>query len=135
MTSEDIITLLFVAVDDTLPELKQPSHAKLHPSELVTIGSLMARKGTSFSAFYRGLKRDDRALFGLPERSRWPRLLKTQQAGAAHLLSAPSFLTVSDSYPTELIFPMREGRSDKQVGKKSKDKGRSLCWCQTLLAP
>lgn len=62
MTSEDIITLLFVAVDDTLPELKQPSHAKLHPSELVTIGSLMARKGTSFSAFYRGLKRDVRAL-------------------------------------------------------------------------
>ncbi len=38
-----------------------------------------------------------------------------------------------DSYPIELIFPVRQGRSDKQVGKKGRDKGRwsvgvKLCW-------
>ena len=38
-----------------------------------------------------------------------------------------------DSYPIELIFPIREGRSEAQVGKKGKDKGRwrigiKRCW-------
>lgn len=48
-------------------------------------------------------------------------------------MSEPSFFTVIDSYPIELIFPIREGRSDQRVGKKSKDKGHwsigiKLCW-------
>lgn len=134
MTTEDIITLLFVTVDDRLPELRKHSQAKLHPSEVVTIGILMALKGTSFRAFYRWLKRDHRSLFpGLPERSRLQRLLKTRQAWAQHLLAEPSFFTVIDSYPIELIFPIRQGRSSKQVGKKGRDKGRwsigiKLCW-------
>ena len=134
MTTEDIITLIFIAVDDKLPELKKHAQAKLYPSEVVTLGILMALKGTSFRAFYRWLKRDYRGLFpGLPERSRLQRLLKTRQAWAEYLLAEPSFFTVIDSYPTELIFPIREGRSDQQVGKKSKDKGRwsigvKLCW-------
>ncbi len=29
-----------------------------------------------------------------------------------------------DSYPIELLFPIREGRSEQQVGKKGRDKGR-----------
>jgi hypothetical protein len=134
MTTEDIITLIFLAVDDKLPDLKKHSQAKLYPSEVVTIGILMALKGVSFRAFYRWLKRDYRALFpGLPERSRLQRLLKTRQAWAEHLLSEPSFFSVIDSYPIELIFPVREGRSDKQIGKKGRDKGRwsigvKLCW-------
>lgn len=134
LTTEDIITLVFIAVDDKLPELKQHSQAKLCPSEVVTIGILMALKGVSFRAFYRWLKRDYRSLFpGLPERSRLQRLLKTHQVWAAYLLSEPSFFSVIDSYPIELIFPIRQGRSDKQVGKKGRDKGRwsigiKLCW-------
>lgn len=134
MTTEDIITLVFIVVDDKLPELKQHSQAKLCPSEVVTLGILMALKGVSFRAFYRWLKRDHSCLFpSLPERSRLQRLLKTRQAWAAHLLSEPSFFTVIDSYPIELIFPVREGRSPKQVGKKGRDKGRwsigiKLCW-------
>jgi len=40
------------------------------------------------------------------------------------LLSKPSFFTVIDSYPIELLFPIREGRSEQQVGKKGRDKGR-----------
>jgi hypothetical protein len=134
MTTADIITLIFMLVDDKLPEIKKHSQAKLYPSEVVTIGILLALKGSNFSAFYRWLRRDYKGLFpGLPERSRLQRLLKTRQAWSAHLLAEPSFFSVIDSYPIELIFPIREGRSDNQMGKKSKDKGRwsvgvKLCW-------
>ena len=61
------------------------------------------------------------------------RLLKTHQAWCELLLAEPSFFTVLDSYPIELLFPIREGRSTKQLGKKGRDKGRwsvgiKLCW-------
>jgi hypothetical protein len=51
-------------------------------------------------------------------------------------LADPTFFTVGDSFPIELIFPIREGRSARQVGKKSKDKGRwsigiKVCWILT----
>ena len=123
-----------MVVDDELPKLDKYPQAKLYASELVTIGILFALKGGSFRAFYRWLKRDYDALFaGLPERSRLLRLLKTQQAWCEHLLARPSFFTVIDSYPIELIFPCREGRSQQQIGNKGKDKGRwsigiKLCW-------
>lgn len=134
MTTQDIITLIFIYVDDKLPDIKKHSQAKLYPSEVVTIGILMALKGVSFRAFYRWLKRDYQGLFpDLPERSRLQRLLKTRSSWAEYLLSEPSFFTVIDSYPIELIFPIREGRTDHQVGRKGKDKGRwrigiKLCW-------
>ncbi len=134
MTTEDIIIEIFYQVDEQLPPLPKHPQAKLYPSELVTVGILFALKGTHFRAFYRWLKRDYDPLFaGLPERSRLLRLLKTHQAWCEHLLAQPSFFTVIDSYPIELIFPAREGRSNKQVGKKGRDKGRwsvgvKLCW-------
>jgi len=42
-------------------------------------------------------------------------------------------LNVTDSYPVELLFPIREGRTKRQLGKKNRDKGRwsigvKLCW-------
>jgi hypothetical protein len=48
-------------------------------------------------------------------------------------MADPTFFSVIDSYPIELIFPIREGRSPQQVGKKGKDKGRwsvgiKFCW-------
>ncbi len=60
-------------------------------------------------------------------------MLKTHRSWCELLLAEPSFFTVLDSYPIELIFPIREGRSSKQVGKKGRDKGRwsvglKLCW-------
>lgn len=134
MTTEEIIIAIFVRVDDTLPELKKHTQAKLYPSELVTIGILFALKGVGTRAFYRWLYRDYRQLFaGLPERTRLQRLLKKHQDWCGYLLANPSFFTVIDSYPVELIFPIREGRSPRQVGKKGKDKGRwsigiKLCW-------
>ena len=135
MTTEDIIIHIFVEVDDQMPELRKHPQAKLYPSELVTIGILFALKGGGFRAFYRWLKRDYDALFaGLPERSRLQRLLKAHQDWCEVLLAKPSFFTVVDSYPIELLFPIRQGRSERQVGKKGRDKGRwsiGIKFCMT----
>jgi hypothetical protein len=48
-------------------------------------------------------------------------------------MADPTFFTVIDSYPIELIFSIRQGRSPQQVGKKGLDKGRwsvgiKFCW-------
>jgi len=134
MTTEDIIVHIFYLVDERLKEAKRVPQTHLYPSEIVTIGILFALKGGHFRAFYRWLNRDHAPLFaGLPDRTNLQRLLKTHQHHGDALLAEVSVLSVTDSYPIELIFPIREGRSEQQVGKKNKDKGRwsigiKLCW-------
>ena len=136
MTTEDIILHIFYLVATSLPVLPRHAQAKLYPSELVTIGILFALKGGYFRAFYRWLERDYGDWFGdgiLPERTRLQRLLKTHQDWCDLLLCNPTFFTVIDSYPIELLFPIREGRTEHQIGKKGRDKGRwsigiKLCW-------
>lgn len=132
----DIITHLFVQVDDRLGQLHQHPLAKLHPSETVTLGMLFALKGSSFKAFYRWLCRDYRALFPtLPERSRLSRLITQYAAFSADFLGDPSFFVVMDSYPIELLHPRRAGRAKYSLAKKSKDKGRwsvGIKWCCVL---
>jgi hypothetical protein len=69
----------------------------------------------------------------LPDRTRLQRLLVTHQDWNERFLADPSFFLVIDSYPIELLLPIREVRSPEQFGKKSKDKGRwsigvKLCW-------
>ena len=132
--TREIIIHIFVEVDDQMPELRKHPQAKLYPSELVTIGILFALKGRGFRAFYRWLKRDYDALFaGLSERTRLQRLLKAHQDWCEALLAKPSFFAVGDSYPIELLFPIRQEWSKQQVGKKGRDKGRwsvgiKFCW-------
>lgn len=134
MTTLDSIIQIFCIVDDEMKDMAKHTQATLYPSELVTIGILFALKGGHFRAFSRWLSRDYAKLFaGLPERTRLQRLLKTHQDWCDRLLAAPSFFTAIDSYPIELLFPIRQGRSPQQVGKKGKDKGRwsvgiKLCW-------
>ena len=134
MTTEDIIIHIFCKVDDKMPEIAKHPQAKLYPSELVTIGILFALKGGYFRAFYRWLKRDFDALFaGLPDRTRLLRALKVHQKWMDTLLADTTLFTVIDTYPIELLFPIREGRSQQQMGKKGRDKGRwsigiKLCW-------
>lgn len=134
MTTEDIIIHIFCKVDDKLPHIPKHSQAKLYPSELVTIGILFALKGGYFRAFYRWLKRDYDELFGgLPHRTRLLRALHVHRAWMDSLLADASLFTVIDTYPIELLFPIREGRSEQQIGKKGRDKGRwsigiKLCW-------
>ena len=40
------------------------------------------------------------------------------------MLATPTLLSVIDSYPIERLFPIRQGRTPEQVGKKGLDKGR-----------
>jgi hypothetical protein len=134
MTTEDIIIHIFCLVDDRMKAVKRVPQTHLYPSEIVTIGILFALKGGHFRAFYRWLHRDYARLFaGLPDRTNLQRLLRTHQQHCDQLLAESTLFTVTDSYPIELLFPIRQGRSDQQIGKKNKDKGRwsigvKLCW-------
>jgi hypothetical protein len=104
-----------------------PKHAQanLYPSELVTLALLFALKGVGPRAFYRWLVRDYGSLFPkLPERTRLFRLFATHRAWAEYFLAAPTTLGVADSYGIELIHPMREGRSTRQIGRKGKSNQR-----------
>lgn len=134
MTTENLIIALFCVVDDSMGKIAKHPQARLWPSELVTIGLLFALKGGYFRAFYRWLKRDYDALFGgLPERTRLQRLLVTHQGWCDRFLADPTFFSVIDSYGIELIHPLREQRSEQQIGKKGKSNWRwivgvKLCW-------
>lgn len=134
MTTEDIIIHIFCCVDDQMQDVKKVAQATLHPSEVVTIGILFALKGGHFRAFCRWLRRDYAALFGgLPDRTTLHRQLRAQQHHADRLLADASLLNVVDSFPIELLFPIRHGRSKQQMGTKNRDKGRwsigiKLCW-------
>jgi hypothetical protein len=134
VTTEDFIIWLFCLVDDRMGKMAKRSDAKLYPSELVTIGLLYALKGGFFRAFYRWLKRDYEPLFGaLPDRTRIQRALRAHRTWCDRLLADPTFFTVIDTYGIELIHPIREGRSQQQVGKKGKSNRRwivgiKLCW-------
>jgi len=87
--------------------------------KLSTLGVLFALKGVGNRAFYRWLVRDYRPLFPkLPERTRLFRLLTVHQAWTNDFLVQPGLLSVIDSYGIELIHPVREGRSDQQIGRK-----------------
>lgn len=54
----------------------------------------------------------------MPERTRLLRLFTTHQAWTASFLAAPTRLGVIDTDGIELIHPLREGRSFRQMGRK-----------------
>jgi hypothetical protein len=125
MSTIDFITELFCCLDDAMKDVAKHSQANLYPSEIVTLGILFALKGVGNRAFYRWLKRDCLALFPrLPERTRLFRLFKAHQAWTDRFLAEPTLLGVADTYGIELLHPMREGRSSKQIGKKGKSNHR-----------
>ena len=119
MTTTDFIIAFFCQGDDHMHGLSKPPQATLWPSEVVTLGVLHALKGVGNRAFYRWLTKDSRALFPrLPERTRLFRLCMTHQAWADIFLASPTLLGVIDTYGIELIHPIREGRSPRQIGRK-----------------
>ena len=80
---------------------------------------LYSLTGKGQRAFWSWLVRDYRSLYpNLPSRTRLFRLFKSHQQYAARFLADPTILGVIDSYGVEFIHPIREGRSDKQLGKK-----------------
>ncbi len=119
MTTEDFITELFCRIDDAMKDIPKHPQANLHPSEVVTLAVLFALKGVGDRAFYRWITRDYRPLFPkLPERTRLFRLFKAHQNWTEIFLAEPTVLGVVDSYGIELLHPYRQGRSDRQLGKK-----------------
>lgn len=117
-----------------MEEVAKHPQAKLYPSELVTIGLLFALKGGHFRAFYRWLKRDYDALFaGLPDRTRLQRLLVTHQDWNERFLADPSFFLVIDSFPIELLFPIRQEAQRPTVWQKVQRQRALEHWYQALL--
>jgi hypothetical protein len=118
MTTVDFITELFCRVAEQITDPKH-NQAKLYPSEVVTLALLYALKGCGQRAFWRWLTRDYRPLFpNLPDRTRLFRLFNSHRHYVDHFLAEPSLLGVIDSYGIELLHPIREGRSEQQIGKK-----------------
>ena len=118
MPTEDFIIALFCPVDNELQDVPKHSQAKLYPSEVVTLAFLFAIKGVGNRPFYRWISTNWRHLFPkLPHRTRLFRLFKSHQHLTARFMADPTVMGVIDTYGIELIHPIREGRSDKQIGK------------------
>jgi len=122
MRTVEFLTALFTGIEDQLTEQgrngKHPQ-GKLYMSEIVTLGFRFVLKGVGERPFYRGLAGDYRELFPpLPTRTRLFRLLKTHQSLTDTFKAEPSLLGVIDTYGIERIHPRREGRSEKQIGRK-----------------
>ena len=125
MTQLDYITELFCKVDDTMNDIQKHPKATLWPSEIVTLGLLHAIKGVGNRSFYRWIFNNFLFLFpNLPERTRLFRLFKVHSDWTDLFLASPTLLGVIDTYGIELIHPIREGRSPKQIGKKGKSNHR-----------
>jgi hypothetical protein len=125
MTTEDFIVELFVRVDEKMAGVPKHPQANLWPGEVVTLALLFAIKGVGERAFYRWLRRDWLGLFPrLPDRTRLFRLFATHRVWTARFLAGPTFFGVADTYGIELIHPIREGRSPRQIGKKGKSNRR-----------
>src|SRR5262249_15143766 len=82
----------------------------------------------------RWLPRDYRPLFPrLPERPRLFRLLTTHQDWTQAFLAAPTVLGVIDTYGIELIHPIREGRSRRQIARNGPSSHRWIVSGQRCL--
>ena len=136
MTTYDFIAELFCRIDDALTDVKKDPRAHLWPREVVTLGVLFVLKGKSERAFYRWIVRDCLTLFpNVPERTRLFRLLAAHRLWADRFLAEPTLLGVCDSFGVEMIHPLREGRSDKQIGKKGLSNRRwivGIKWCPLI---
>lgn len=134
MTTVDFITELFCPIDEKIDDNEKHPQANLYPSEVVTLALLYALSGKGSRAFWRWLTRDYRPLFPkLPHRTRLFRLFNSHRHYVELFMADPTILGVIDSYGIEFIHPIREGRSDKQPGKKGKSNqrwivGGKLCY-------
>jgi hypothetical protein len=119
MSTVDFITELFYRIDNKMEESEKHTQANLYPSEVVTMAILFALKGVGDRAFYRWLTRDYLDMFPkLPVRTRLFRLFNTHRRYSQLLLADPTIMGLIDTDGIELIHPRREGRSEKQIGKK-----------------
>ncbi len=119
MNTEALICTMFCKIDDKMTGIPKHPQASLYPSEIVTLGCLFALKGKGTRAFYRWIRDNYDHLFPrLPHRTRLFRLFAAHQDWSTRLLADPTVFGVIDAYGIEFIHPIREGRSDRQIGKK-----------------
>lgn len=117
MSTDDLITALFVRVDTVMADVPNHPDAHLYPSEIVTLALRFALKGVGPRAFYRWLSHNYRVWFpALPERTRLFRLFDTHADWAAAFLAHPTTLGVAATFGIELRHPWREDRADLQIG-------------------
>ncbi|MBF0289217.1 MAG: transposase [SAR324 cluster bacterium] len=134
MNTELFIIELFDRVDNSMKDVKKHSQSSLYPSEIATLALLFSIKGVGGRAFYRWLKCGWLQLFTrLPSRTRLLRLFKTHRHWADHFLADPTIISVVDTYGVELIHPIREGRSDQQIGKNGISNQRWIVGCKLCL--
>lgn len=127
MTSEDFLSELFYWIDEVMTALPKHPLSNLWPSELGTLGILVALKGGGKRAFYRWGHRDWRNWFpALPERTRLCRLLATPRPWTEEFLAPPTVLGGVDRYGIELLPPRREGRRRQQSGRKGTSNPRGI---------
>jgi hypothetical protein len=125
MSTQDFIAELFCRIDDAMRGIQKHSQANLYHSEIVTLGFLFALKGISERAFYRWIEWDYLPLFpNLPDRTRLFRLFKVHRGWTKRFLAEPTVLGIADTCGIELIHPIRERRSEKQIGEKGKSNHR-----------
>jgi hypothetical protein len=129
MTTDECIIDLFYRVDTALQHVPKHPHAKLYPSELVTLALRLALKGVGPRAFYGWLRRDYRPLFPqVPHRTRLFRLhpegTRTHRDWADYVLATPTVLGVAESDGSELLHPIRQGRRARQIGRKGQSNHR-----------
>jgi hypothetical protein len=80
---------------------------------------MFAIKGVGNRPCYRWLERDGKPWFPQrPERTRLFRWFTTHRPWTERFLAAPTLFGVIETYGIELIHPIREGRSPRQIGKK-----------------
>jgi hypothetical protein len=99
MSTVELITAWFYAVDEQLGAIPKHPEAPLWPSEVVTLGLFHALKGGGNRACYRWLARASRPWFPrLPERTRLFRLFTTHHDWTQAFLAAPTILGVIDTH-------------------------------------
>jgi hypothetical protein len=119
MNNEELIIRMFCTIDDRMRGVPKHPQASLYPSEIVTLACLFALKGKGTRAFYRWIEKNYAPLFPkLPHRTRLFRLFAAHLDWSERLLADPTVFGVIDAYGIEFIHPIREGRSDRQIGKK-----------------
>jgi hypothetical protein len=119
MSTDDWIIGLYIRVDEIMRDEPKHPQAGLHPSEIVTLGLRFALKGLGQRPVYRWLRDNYRTWFpGLPERTRLFRRFAAHRDWTERVLADPTVLGVADTYGIERIHPWREGRSERQIGRK-----------------
>ncbi len=96
MTTEEFIIAVFCRIDDRMPKTQTQT-----PTGQTVSESIGDNWGTVCT-----------------QRWLFPSVLSLVERDHDGFLAQPSFFTVIDSYGIELIHPIREGRSEQQVGKK-----------------